>query len=383
MRGKYNLILKTGEAEVRAVKKSRQSVLKAIFPLIELTRGRRSSKDADGASFTGKLELLQELFKDSSVAIDLTSMDSLMNNEIRRLYAPEEGFSNYVSFLENLKARHFFKEIQPCLIVNYTADDYVLNLKEEARRLWKSFESLIYRNSIDDIEFGEDLAAIVSVMPRDKRLTFLIDCGFITEGQVELTAQEISARVIRILEFIKTQGCAGKLSFMVAATSFPSNISEVSSQDEDSIAISEIELHAKVSELVMANADVRELKEKPVIEYADYGSIAEKRNDEGFIHARGWIPRIDVPFYNAIAYIRQRRSKGQSEYATVYNAIALKVYSFLFPQVQISQQNWGISMIDFCSRGFNPGSTPSFWISVRMNIHLETQCQRMGLLGGA
>jgi hypothetical protein len=95
--------------------------------------------------------------------------------------------------------------------------------------------------------------------------------------------------------------------------------------------------------------------------------------------ARGWIPRIDTPLPEEIYYYRQRRPKGTSEYSATYNEVARKVIND--PRFPISlTDNWGIQQITNCAEGDSPASNPSFWISVRMNIHLEQQVRRLNLL---
>lgn len=39
--------------------------------------------------------------------------------------------------------------------------------------------------------------------------------------------------------------------------------------------------------------------------------------------------------------------------------------------------NWGIQQINTCAKGGAPSSTPRFWISVRMNIHITQQVKRL------
>ena len=41
---KYSIIVKTGEAEIQAIENSRKEILEKIFPLIEITRGRKTKK---------------------------------------------------------------------------------------------------------------------------------------------------------------------------------------------------------------------------------------------------------------------------------------------------------------------------------------------------
>lgn len=42
--GKYNIIIKTGEAEIRAIEHLPKEVTSSVYPIIELTRGRKITK---------------------------------------------------------------------------------------------------------------------------------------------------------------------------------------------------------------------------------------------------------------------------------------------------------------------------------------------------
>ncbi len=42
---KYSVIVKTGEAEIRAIEHTERSIRNQIFPLVEITRGRKVTKD--------------------------------------------------------------------------------------------------------------------------------------------------------------------------------------------------------------------------------------------------------------------------------------------------------------------------------------------------
>ncbi|MFK2099103.1 hypothetical protein ACIXHK_17715 [Bacteroides fragilis] len=42
---KYTLIVKTGEAEIRAMENTEKTLLQQLFPIIEITRGRKITKD--------------------------------------------------------------------------------------------------------------------------------------------------------------------------------------------------------------------------------------------------------------------------------------------------------------------------------------------------
>ena len=44
---RYSVIIKTGEAEIRAIENTEENILNQTFPLIEITRGRKVTKNDD------------------------------------------------------------------------------------------------------------------------------------------------------------------------------------------------------------------------------------------------------------------------------------------------------------------------------------------------
>ena len=132
--------------------------------------------------------------------------------------------------------------------------------------------------------------------------------------------------------------------------------------DTDTFSISEISMYNSIQQ---THDDVI---------YSDYASINPIRNDT-ITMARGWIPRIDVPLSDEIFYYKQRRPKGVSAYASTYIQVAqLVCFDQRFPS---NLGIWGIEQIKACAAGGTPSSSPSFWISVRMNIHIAQQVKRI------
>lgn len=156
---------------------------------------------------------------------------------------------------------------------------------------------------------------------------------------------------------------ASKYEYIIASTSFPNNVSDLGDSDSDTFSISEINMY---NEILSIHNDVI---------YADYASINPIRNDTVRM-ARGWIPRIDVPLKDAIYYYKKRRPKGVRAYASTYTQVARLVCSDPRFPYDLSN-NWGIIQILSCSEGGAPSASPSFWISVRMNIHIVQQVQRI------
>ena len=97
------------------------------------------------------------------------------------------------------------------------------------------------------------------------------------------------------------------------------------------------------------------------------------------IRAHGWIPRIDVPLADSVFYYRERRADKNMNYAPQYTKVAQYVVADKsFPSDL--DWNWGVQQIRDCAGGSKPGSAPSFWIAVRMNIHLAQQVKRLASL---
>ncbi len=69
--GKYNIIIKTGEAEIRALEHLPKEAISNMFPIIELTRGRKITKDNNAFyPFDRRLEKIKDVFEGQDVCID-------------------------------------------------------------------------------------------------------------------------------------------------------------------------------------------------------------------------------------------------------------------------------------------------------------------------
>lgn len=367
----YALIVKTGEAEIRALEQTNVEVLECLFPIIELTRGRKlpsrkdSLKPTEQYPFDNRLQKIKEIFRGKEVCLDITSDESLMNLKINSLYNPNNGYENWINFLIDLKAENIFKEIIPCIIINSEDDQLEENLLLQVKSLKNHFSSIIYRSNIFDENCYIDLELLKDEL-QDVNLFIVIDSEYVVQAAQHAYSLKVEARIANLQKIINQSA-----KFIISATSFPNNISEIGNDSNDSFRLCEVEIFNHI--MLSFNSP----KHNDII-YSDYGSINPVRNDT-ISMARGWIPRIDVPLPNEIFYFRQRRPKGVSQYSTTYNAVARTVVnSSKFPRML--SENWGIQQIVNCSNGDSPASNPAFWISVRMCIHIEQQVRRLNLL---
>lgn len=106
---KYVLIVRTGEAEIRAVENLEDEVFDEVLPLIELTRGRkRTIDDMVSYPFDLRLSKLKNKLKGRQIAMDVTSDENLASEETDSLYNFENGYEKWVQLLLNLKDENVF-----------------------------------------------------------------------------------------------------------------------------------------------------------------------------------------------------------------------------------------------------------------------------------
>jgi hypothetical protein len=100
-------------------------------------------------------------------------------------------------------------------------------------------------------------------------------------------------------------------------------------------------------------------------------SISQERDD---MKTNEWIPRIDVPTKDILFYYRKR--KEDNTYLSTYADVAPKIINdqgYKSINNSISTYCWGPEQIEKTSKGEKAGLSPSFWILVRLNIHLTVQ----------
>ena len=343
MDSKYWIIVKTGEAEIRALENIPKEILSKTLPLIEITRGRKITKDkTEMHPFEKRLSKLKEIYRGQTVAIDVTSEESLSSLEVDYLYAPESGYKNWIDFLLQLKNENIFTEIIPTILFNFDDIDFERNIVQQIHSLKSNFKTILYRSNIADENCYEDIEFIGKEID-DNNLKIIIDCGYVPQASYKNVSNKCIARISNIKKMV-----ASKYEYIIASTSFPNSVSDLGDSDSDTFSISEINMY---NEILSTHNDVIRM-------------------------ARGWIPRIDVPLKDTIYYYKKRRPKGIRAYASTYTQVARLVRSDSRFPYDLSD-NWGIIQILSCSEGGAPSASPSFWISVRMNIHIVQQVQRI------
>ena len=357
----YSVIIKTGEAEIRAIENTDKNVLNQVFPLIEVTRGRKVKNDTDSYPFDKRLAILKKSFAGQTVAFDLTSDSALSSAKIEELYDYTGGYQNWIDFLLRIKAENIFQEVVPTILLNTEDVNFSANLLLQVQNLKMNFSSILYRNSILDENCYGDFELLRDELQGTK-LYIMIDCEYTPQASHSNFAEKAIARINNIKSILTNLDAR----FIVTATSFPNNVTDLGDVESDTFSLSEIQIYNTVRNIM------------PNVIYGDYASVNPKRNDT-IIMARGWIPRIDVALQDCIYYYKKRRPRGISAYAATYTQVAQSAMKDShFPNDL--ENNWGIQQIRGCAKGGAPSPTPRFWIAVRMNIHIAQQVKRLSSL---
>lgn len=369
MKPNYCVIVKTGDAEIRAIKHLPDSILSKVLPIVELTRG-RGKKVGEGKEahyvypYQKKIEHIKSAFKDRTIVFDVTSDKLLSSKEIDDLFDPHDGYANWIKEVYSLIDSGQFHSVIPSIILNYddNEEDFDKNVRMQIANLLSRSSSIMYRCDLDNEAISDDINLIKQSLTEKSSLLVVVDCGWIPAASYKNVADVCTRKISEIKEALVDYN----YDIVVCSTSFPNNVSEIGKDDADTFDLREIDLFEIVSQA------------HPDIVYGDYGSINPIRNDQ-IIMARGWIPRIDVPLERSVYYYRKRRPGKTSSYANTYKDVARSASSDSRFPIALKDY-WGYNQIINCSLGDAPSASPSFWISVRMNSHIVQQVNRLSKL---
>lgn len=373
---KYYPIIRTASAEIRALKKSDIKNKGNILPILELTRGRKKvsrkvdsdnneedvTKIPNKFNFEKNVEGIKEYINYGF--IDITREDSLMCFELHELLNQKGGYSNWYQFLQqNFPNKNNIPIIQITNEEDVKPDDYKHNLIQQFQTLSGNYNNIAYRVNSKDEDYFCDFkileAELEKFLNENKNFYLIIDFELIRFGTFKLHAEIAYNNFIKPLYKVFP-----KIKFIILATTFPKFITDISKQDSVSFELEEIKLFQ----------DIRKQNELQAnILYGDYASINPIRNDiKG--GARGWIPRIDIVDFpaNKMHFKKLRKKDKTDPYALIYHQLAKEVIKEPFFK-SLQTNSWGQQMVQAASNSIREvqGSSPSFWISVRMNIYLN------------
>ncbi|AHF02392.1 hypothetical protein THIAE_09640 [Thiomicrospira aerophila AL3] len=353
----YIPIIKTTDAELRGYEELDGSVKDGVLPLFELTKSRKSKYNVE-ATVHKRIDSLKDIVGDHRPFIlDITSHEDLANDEIYEFGDEINGFDNWCSFVESFRA-----DLKLIPVIHMLPPEEHLDheIKSQIERLAANFEYLAFRYTpfdfVDDgymttkdlvNEFTHYIELIKGSFDIEK-LILVIDGQYIEKSLFNSKVSVIK-ELLSIFESNR-QPCRTSIT----TSSFPSYVKGHEDDCYDDYGT------LTILEKRFFRTICNEAKMNSII-YGDYASIHPVRKIQG---GGNWVPRIDFPLSESIIYKRFRRDDGGYVRCGEKMAVETKFLSNPNPC-------WGEEQIKLASKGKPQGKSPSFWISVRLNLFIS------------
>jgi hypothetical protein len=337
----YLPILRSRAAELRGLRELPRDARKKLFPVVELTRSRRTPKNT-GAVVSKSVELVCEILEDTPFVADLTSLESLQNSEFDRLLDDSNDFRTWTDFARANLPDH-------CVPVVHLLEPFELQpFLAQVGRLREKFQRVAVRIPTSYRDF-EVFTAALKGLADFQDVVLILDAGFITRAT-------INGAAARLVEMLNLVGNLGLRHLSVASSSFPNSVvSAGGGDDTGEFRLLEVDLGTWCK------------GQFPSLSYGDYGAI-HPMDFKGTV--TNWVPRVDVMLDDSFYYYRYRRSDGGYIRAAKDARMDGRY---------VSLPCWAHDNIEAAAAGNPPGRSPSFWIANRVNFHLARQISRLGL----
>ncbi len=345
----YVPIIKSTQSELIGIQHLDEETKSGVLPVFELTKSRKTRLVPEGDIYRS-LERITEVYPDRPFILDLTGHEDLANSQIEHFFDYSGGYDNWCSFIEVLDN----KNIYPAIQIVADEPERLGEITTQVRRLSKVSRKLALRIGVFDFD-GNEISQFLEYILKgiDKsRIILILDAGYIKPMQSEAFAKEI----IKQFNIINHKFLIQKP--VIASSSFPRTVvmAGYGGDDFGIFPLEEVNLHRKLTDSLPGTDWV----------YSDYGSIHPLRYST---RGGSWVPRIDFPLAEQLYYYRYRRNKGG------YTKAAAAVVGEKERYIPI--ECWGNKQILKAAAGAPKGKSPSFWISVRMNIHITRQLNRV------
>lgn len=348
----YFPILKSRTSELRAYENLSIQAKQEMLPIIELTKSRISKNNPEG-SIEKKIEEIKKLLNDNFFILDLTTDETLKNPQIDRMLLNHQGgYKEWVDFVGKIVNNYKLKII-PCIHYN---PDRIEDVKLQIKQLKEKIKSLPLALRLDAKD-SDNPKYIEDIKDFTRDCLLILDAGY-TEDSLDFNLKSISEYNFKAI--------------ICACSSFPSTLPN-NSKDIETYPLTEQKNYVLLK------------KQYPHIFYGDYACAHSMRYDT---QARGWIPRIDIPLLNYnqkdILYYCRCRTSAKISTEQAYRNCAKSLLKINDIKDFIDDSIWGFRVFNDAANGYVAGKSPSFWISVRMNIYITATLEKLkGLKCGA
>lgn len=333
----YYPILKTTVSEMRALKQFDCSDSTIIHPILELTKARKSKYDDIGDVYK-RVQEIADIVKKNDFYLDLTSEESLSNPQIETYFDDFNYFENWRLFIESLIEKGL--NVKP--IIQAFDDSSVHDLQNQMQFFSDICGAFAIRLKPEYLEM--DIAQNLLQAAQPFKFTTILDAEYVDKDTI-VYSTSIYSSFLKLCE-------ANSLKLgdiIVCSSSFPSMVNH-KNMDHGDFEVFEKDFFTGLSRLFP----------QLHLKYGDYASVHPFRNE---VTAYNWVPRIDYPTNNKVIFCRKQRNLGG------YQDCASRMVATLAFKTD-SLTCWGTQeVIDACHKP--NGKSPSYWISVRINIHME------------
>jgi len=339
---KYYPILKTTISEIRALKQVNCTIDSPVIPVFELTKSRKSKKDELG-NVHKRIDEIKDIVKSSSFFLDLTSEESLSNPQIEAMFDDSNCFDNWSEFITELSN----DGLNVIPIVQAYDDNSIEELKNQVIKLSIACDAVAVR--IKASYFNEQIAHSLLLAVQNVNFYTILDLEYIDISNKDDVQIETSKFITNCLEHDLKLG-----KVIICSSSFPSMVNH-KNKNHGSFPNFEKSIYQAISR-IFPNIE---------FEYGDYGSVHPFRND---ITAYNWVPRIDFSLDNQTIFYRMQRDSGG--YKNCADRLSLDP-EYINNKIIC----WGGDEIIAANINKPNGRSPSYWISVRINIHIHRVLQ--------
>jgi hypothetical protein len=336
----YFPVLKTKDAELRAIAAVDKKYREKMLPVYEITKSRITKKDSLG-DIVKRLDQIKSIQGDLPYILDVTTDSKQKNSQIEGILSPVNGYECWKDWLD----LNCGLNIVPMIHINFDLDEDLVEAKAFVASVTHKYKKMALRlpADLEGDEYQEIISTIVGELV-DTRLFILLDEGCIRDrvkasGLIAVTRMYQGA-FTEISSMLDTGAWLERV--VCISGSYPYLVSTEGRGDENG----EFEIFEHSLYLSLKH-------NRPALQFGDYASINVKQ-----IEMRGgtFVPRIDfctdVKFY----YYRKRRNVGS------YIWCAEKVVA---DPIYVNGKSWGDDEIASAALGSPSGISPSFWISVR------------------
>lgn len=333
---KYFPLIKTRDAELKALSKFDSIYFDQTLPIYELTKSRKAKVAPDG-DIHRRMSTIKDIQGERPFILDLTSNEKYINPQIEQLLNESKGFAEWRYFLD------FYRELNIIPMIHIYDDDDFTQVQHFVREMSSLKEFLAVRLPYDLDEYKKYIRPIISSLSHGCKIYVIIDGEQATSDNVN----DISAGCMFACEELDEFNASIE-DIVTVSTSFPLNPKDYGTDEAGDIPILEETIF-------------REVSSHYPIKYGDYASINIQQVE---IRGGTFIPRIDIALEQMFMYKRYRREKGS------YPLCAKKVLSDKrYKPLGI----WADKEIALAAADIPSGISPSFWIAVRINYFMTSR----------